>query len=235
MVDLSKHTAPKSDQLNADDLIGGPMTVRITDVREMGGADQPIAISFEGDNGKPYKPCKSMMRALMFVWGPDGSQYIGRSIRLWRDPSVTWGGEEIGGIRISHMSDMREPMEFPLTATRGKRKLYRVEPLEVRQRKSPAEIVEEYCGALKGAETMSDLMEIVGGERATKLKAALEKNNATDLLERMRSAENAERQRIDPPAEEDDDDGLGDGVQESIEEAVGDGSELDDDFPGDDA
>ena len=68
MTDLGKTIAPKSDQLNADDLISGPRTITITNVAS-GSKDQPINISFEGDNGKPYRPGKSMRRGLGLCLG----------------------------------------------------------------------------------------------------------------------------------------------------------------------
>ena len=59
--------APKSNQLNADDLIGGrSITIKITKVSGVAG-EQPICINYEGDNGKPYYPCKSMRRVLVHV------------------------------------------------------------------------------------------------------------------------------------------------------------------------
>ena len=73
---------PKSDQLNSDDLISGPITITITGVSIRGGQEQPVAISYAGDNGKPYKPCKSMSRCLVFAWGPDAKEYVGRSLTL---------------------------------------------------------------------------------------------------------------------------------------------------------
>lgn len=131
MGDMREVIIPKSDQLNADDLIAGPMTVKITAVTVRGGQEQPVSIHFDGDNGKPYKACKSMCRVLVMAWGPDSSKYAGRSMTLYRDPAVKWGGMEVGGIRISHMSDLAEPLTMALTATRGNRKPYTVKPLEV--------------------------------------------------------------------------------------------------------
>lgn len=129
MTDLSLTIAPKSDQLNADDLIGGPMTILITRVSGRDTAEQPIAINFEGDGGKPYMPCKSMRRVLVHVWGKDGNQYPGRSLTLYRDPAVKFGVLEVGGIRISHMSHIDEPVTMALTATRASRKPFTVRPL----------------------------------------------------------------------------------------------------------
>lgn len=132
MTDLATTIAPKSDQLNADDLIAGPMTITVTGV-SAASSEQPIAINFEGDNGKPYKPCKSMRRVLVQLWGRDGSKYAGRSMTLYRDPEVKFGGEKVGGIRISHMSHIEGRKTLALTATRGSRKPFVVEPLKVSQ------------------------------------------------------------------------------------------------------
>jgi hypothetical protein len=129
VTDLSQTIAPKSDQLNADDLIGGPRTIKVTRVSPMREPDQPIAIFFEGDNGKPYKPGKSMRRVLVRVWGIDGAAYAGRRMTLYRDDSVMFGGVAVGGIRISHMSDISEPVTLPLTVTRASRKPFTVRPL----------------------------------------------------------------------------------------------------------
>ena len=128
MTDLSETIAPKSEQLNADDLIGGPRTVRITKVSRV-KADQPIAINFEDDDGRPYYPCLSMRRVLLFVWGKEGKTYVGRRMTLYRDPAVRYGGAEIGGIRISHMEGIDEEKKIALTVTRGKRATYTVRPL----------------------------------------------------------------------------------------------------------
>lgn len=131
MNDMRKAIEPKSDQMNADSLIAGPMTITITDVSIRGGQEQPVSIHFEGDDGKPWKPCKSMSRVLVAAWGPDAKQYVGRSVTLYRDPKVKWAGMEVGGIRISHMSHIEREMLMQLTATRGKRAPHLVKPLEL--------------------------------------------------------------------------------------------------------
>jgi hypothetical protein len=128
MNDMASTIIPKSDQLNADDLIAGPITVKITKVTIASG-EQPISIHFEGDNGKPYKACKSMCRVMVTTWGADSKKYVGRSMTLYRDPTVKWAGMEVGGIRISHMSDIDNNITMALTATKGSRKPYTVKPL----------------------------------------------------------------------------------------------------------
>lgn len=133
-MDMSTTIAPKSDQLNADDLISGPRTITITRVSANpagNGADQPVNVYFEGDGNKPFRPCKSMRRVMVHCWGKDAQQYAGRSMTLYRDPEVTWGGMKVGGIRISHMSHLDKPEVMALTATQKQRKPYRVEPLRM--------------------------------------------------------------------------------------------------------
>jgi hypothetical protein len=133
-IDLGATIAPKSDQLNADDLIVGPRTILVTAVKaraSTGQGDQPVAVHFEDDNGKPYLPCKSMRRVLVHVWGRDGGAYVGRSMTLFRDEAVVFGGAAVGGIRISHMSEMARPVTLSLTASKASRKPYVVQPLVV--------------------------------------------------------------------------------------------------------
>ncbi len=130
MVDMMKTIAPKTDQLNFDDMIGGKtLTINITDVKGNDAKDQPISVHFEGDNGKPYKPCLSMRRVMVNVWGRDGKSYIGKSMTLFGDPTVVFGGIKVGGIRISHMSGITEPVTMALTASKAQRKPYQVKPL----------------------------------------------------------------------------------------------------------
>ena len=129
MTDLSATIVPKSDQLNADDLIVGPRTIEITRV-SVASADQPVSIYFKGDDGKPYKPCKSMRRVLVMLWGADSTAYTGRTMTLYRDNEVRFGSDEVGGIRISHMSHIDRDMTVSLTATRGKKKPHTVRRLE---------------------------------------------------------------------------------------------------------
>ncbi|MGP3321423.1 Uncharacterised protein [Mycobacteroides abscessus subsp. massiliense] len=128
-MDISGTIAPKSDQLNAEDLLVGPKTVTIKAVSR-GDADQPVNVTLiEFGDGRPFKPCKSMRRVMVAAWGPDASTYQGRRMTLYCDPSVRFGGQEVGGIRISHMSDIDQPLKVALTVTRGRRAPYIVDPL----------------------------------------------------------------------------------------------------------
>lgn len=128
-MDITDAAAPKSDQINADDLMSGPRVVTITDVRQ-GSSEQPVQIvTQEFGTGRPYRPGKSMIRVLINAWGAEASQYVGRRMTIYRDPEIAFGGEKVGGIRISHMSHIDMKLTLALTVTRGRRKPYVVEPL----------------------------------------------------------------------------------------------------------
>lgn len=129
-MDMTDTIKPKSDQLNADDLITGPITVTIERVTKSDG-DQPVAVILQGGY-LPFKPCKSMRRVMVACWGNDGREWAGKSMTLYNDPEVQYGGVKVGGIRISHVSDIDQDMNIMLTTTRSKRKPYLVRRLDVK-------------------------------------------------------------------------------------------------------
>jgi hypothetical protein len=126
---LSPTIIPKSDQLNSDQLLGGPITIKVTDIHVSESPDQPVIIHYEGENGRPFKPCKSMRKVLIFAWGDDGTKWIGRSMTLFNDPEVKWAGVKVCGIRISHLSDIERELQLQLTATRGKKEPFVIKRL----------------------------------------------------------------------------------------------------------
>lgn len=131
MSDMLQTIVPKSDQLNADDFLGKePKTITITNVKVTPGTAQTATVNFEGDNGKPWKPCKTMCRVLLLIWGNDSKNYIGKKLTLYRDPTVRYGKDQVGGIRISHMSHLEETKVLALTETKGKTRAWVIKPLE---------------------------------------------------------------------------------------------------------
>ncbi|CAB4120795.1 hypothetical protein UFOVP5_32 [uncultured Caudovirales phage] len=130
IVDMSQFVEAKSDQLNADDLIGAPRTITVTRVTGNDG-DQPISIHYQSDNGKPFKPCKTIRRVLLAVWGRNAADYVGRSMTLYRDDGVTFGGLNVGGIRISHMSHIDKKTVVVVMKTKGKKAGIEVSPLVI--------------------------------------------------------------------------------------------------------
>ena len=127
-MDMTSTIQPRSDQLNADDLLTGPMTVTITEVTQ-GNAEQPVNVNTVETPGRPYKPSKSMRRVMVAAWGKDASAYAGRRLTLYCNPEIKFGGAKVGGIEISHMSDIDQDLKVSLTATRGKKRLHTVKPL----------------------------------------------------------------------------------------------------------
>lgn len=130
ITDLRSTIVPKSDQLNAEQLMGGDITVTVTDVRA-GSEDQPVVIHYEGEEGRPYKPCKTCRKILIFAWGEDGRNWIGKSMTLYNDQQVRFGGMTVGGIRISHLSHIEREISVSLTATKGKKAMHTVLPLDI--------------------------------------------------------------------------------------------------------
>lgn len=126
--DMRSVIVPKSDQINADDFISGPRTFVIKGVTITPGTEQPVTVALEGS--KPWRPCKSMSRLLVAAWGPDAKAYSGKSVTLYCDPKVKWGGMEVGGIRVSHMSHIDSDLVVALTQTKGKKAPTRVKPLK---------------------------------------------------------------------------------------------------------
>jgi hypothetical protein len=156
MSDMTSVIVPKSDQINADDLIGRTMTIAIRDVQIKGGQEQPVSIFFEGSE-KAFRPCKSMSRVLVAGWGADAKEYVGRSLTLYRDPTVKWGGLEVGGIRISHMSHLEAPMTMALTATKGSRKPYTVKPIQIAAPRAGAVNAAALIEAIEACNTQAEM------------------------------------------------------------------------------
>ena len=132
MTPLEEALAPRSDQLNADDLIPGPRVLKITGAR-ISNEDRGkrVVIDYEGGKGKPWKACKTMGRAMVLAWSiTDESQLVGKSVRVYRDPDVKFGDQgAVGGIRISHMSDIAGPVTMKLTVSQGKKGTFLFHPL----------------------------------------------------------------------------------------------------------
>lgn len=128
--DMTDSIVPRSDQLNAEDMLSGPITITITDVKR-GTDEQPVdMVTAEFGTGRVYKPSKTMRRMIVAAWGKDTSAYIGRKMTIYRDAEITFGRDKVGGIRISHMSHIDKRLTLALTVTRGRRAAFSVDPLK---------------------------------------------------------------------------------------------------------
>jgi len=206
MSDLTPVIVPRSDQLNADDLIAGPRTIRITGVTVSPGAEQPVSVRFEGDEGRSWKPCKSMVRLMVSVWGADSAQYSGRRLTLYRDPEVKWGGLAVGSIRISHMSGITAPIERALTETRGRRKVVRVLPLADEPASAPPndpahDAARRIIAALGRCASAEALEEFLAGERVIASIARM-REVRPELASQIDAAIAGRRRELGQPATE---------------------------------
>ncbi len=136
MIDITDTLQAKSDQLNADDLVQ-PIAVKVARVNKT-STDQPITIHYEGENGRPFKPCKTVRRIIAKAWGRDASQWVGRLMTLYNEPTVKWAGKHVGGIRVSHLSHIDGELELNLSETRGAKQIHRIKPLQVNTETSGA-------------------------------------------------------------------------------------------------
>jgi hypothetical protein len=137
MLDLSDTIAPRSDQLNADDLLAGPLDVTVVEVRR-GTPEQPVEV-FLRELDRPWKPCKTVRRILVALWGPDGETWVGRRARLYNDTRVEWGGKRVGGIRVSHLSHIDSSRTVLVAVKRGRREPVEVLPLPMPVEEPPVE------------------------------------------------------------------------------------------------
>jgi hypothetical protein len=126
-LDLTESLAPKSDQLDAIDLVGSPRTFTIENVTRH-NAEQPFNYHL-AEFPRVWRPGKSMRRVLAAAWGADASKHIGQRVTLYCDPSVQFGNDTVGGTRISHMSGLEKPLKVPLLVKRGKSAMFTVQPL----------------------------------------------------------------------------------------------------------
>jgi hypothetical protein len=82
---------------------------------------------------------------------------------LYCDPSVKFGGVALGGVRISHMSNILSPMSMMLTTTRSRRSEYTVQPLIEEIAKYPDELFKQKSQAMieaikSGSMKLSDVI-----------------------------------------------------------------------------
>jgi len=163
---IAKSIVPKSDQLNAEDLLSGSITVTVTDVKQ-GTAEQPIAIIIDGER-QPYKPCKTMRKMLVFCWSDQAANWIGKRMTLYADPDVKWAGVAVGGIRISHLSGIESQVMLMLSETKGKRKPITVKPLlDV----APVATAIDFTKLIEAATTLDELDKLAKAIVKAKLPA----------------------------------------------------------------
>ena len=179
-MDMTATIAPKSDQLNADDLISGPVTVTISEVKK-GSPEQPVDVVLVEFPGRAYRPSKSMRRVMVTAWGAEASAYAGHRLTLVRNPEITFGRDKVGGIEIAAMSHIEKSLTVALTATRGKRKNFTVTPLAAQNEA----LVAKHLAELSAATTIAELQ--AAWESASKAGVASDPSISA-AKDRMKSA-----------------------------------------------
>lgn len=186
-MDITETTQPRSDQLNFDDVSSVTHTVTIEEVKR-GSAEQPVDVHLVEFPGRPYKPSKSMRRVLLAAWGPDTTTYTGRRMKLMGDPTVKFGGNVVGGIKIAALSDIEKPLKVQLTVTRGKRAPHVVEVLSEAPTQPPTDpTVAPVAAFAAGGVTVQQLEARIGRPRNEWTDADLTK--LTDLFQALKSGQ----------------------------------------------
>lgn len=119
---------PRSDQINYEDFVGGPKIYTIGGVR-VGTAEQKYDIQLQGEE-RVWRPPLTVLRTLIACWGDDATVWQGRQAELYGDPSIRFGKEAVGGIRIKALSHLDEPKTVTVTVARGKRQKITIQPLQ---------------------------------------------------------------------------------------------------------
>lgn len=163
---------PRSDQWNADDFIGHERTFTIAGVK-VGAAEQKYDIELVEGEGRVWRPPLTMLRLLIAAWGDEAEQWKGRRVTLYRDESVRFGPESVGGIRIAAMSDLPsgKPFTTKLTTARGKRGTFTVNPLP--DSPAPAASSEPTLAEINATTNVDDLRAMWGRATTDKTKALI--------------------------------------------------------------
>jgi hypothetical protein len=137
-VDIRAATKPKSDQLNYENFIAGPQTFTVSSVTR-GDRDHPVFVHLVECPATPYKPSKGMLKCIAAPdgWGDKSTQWVGKAITLYGDPTVVYGGVEVGGIKVGALGNIASDYETLISARRGVRKPHLIRKLVI---ETPADL-----------------------------------------------------------------------------------------------
>lgn len=162
--DMTASIEAKSDQIDADNLISGPIDVTIKAVTRGPSNEQPIQIVLQ-ETPLFYRPNKTFRRALIGCFGDDAANWIGKRLRLARDANVMFGGVKVGGTIVTHAS-IEAPVVFMLAAKRGKKSQVSIDvipapqkpvPMPAKVKEKAAEIQKPARGTISGDPLEGDL------------------------------------------------------------------------------
>lgn len=144
---------PRSDQWNADDFVSGPRVFTIKGVSKS-KAEAKYDIELVEGEGRVWRPPLTMLRLLIAAWGDESPSWTGKRVMLHLDPTVRFGSDTVGGIRISHLSDIGDkPLTVALSVSRGRRQKLTVQPLKA----APAEPERDWDALISACTTEAEL------------------------------------------------------------------------------
>ena len=141
--------AARSDQYNADDLVGGiTLDVTIKEVQRGPSKEQKLQLALK-ETEKFYRPSKTYIRALIACFGDEPAGWIGKRLRLIRNPDTMFGPMKVGGIEVSHAS-IPQPIVVMLQSKRGKKSAVSIDVIPPIQKPTPMPAkVKEAAASLK--------------------------------------------------------------------------------------
>lgn len=154
-MDITSALAPKSDQLDAIELVT-PRTFTIDTGSRLGNRDgQAVAEIRLVDFPRVWRPSKGMLDVLAQVWGTNAAEWVGNSITLYNDPEVRFGPDKVGGVRIAAMTgiDKETTLSIRGSGQGARKKPWRVKPLA----DAPAIDITTYTPALEQATNVDAL------------------------------------------------------------------------------
>lgn len=167
-------TQAKSDQVNACDLLGGPLVSQITAIEMTGSADQPVSIYIDSHK-QPWKPSKTFRRVLAAAWSDvPPSEWVGRYAVIYCDPTIKWAGEAVGGVAISHLSHIARSIPVQVNAAKNKKKVVTVEPYYPQEQQAPQQPTYWPDDAFEKQYAKAEPLLIAGEKIADDVIAALE-------------------------------------------------------------
>ena len=114
-----------------DLIIHGKFTGTITRVeqKKIYDGQDGIVIEFR-ESQKPFVPCLTVRKLLAAFMPKELDKWPGIRLELFADQSVQFGGQKVGGVRLSAASCLTAPFSMSVCAARGRRAIITVMPLQ---------------------------------------------------------------------------------------------------------
>lgn len=119
----------RSDQWNAQDFLGGPKTFTVEAVKPGTGPNGLYDVVLQGET-RLWRPAKTVIDVMNALWGDEDTDWMGKRVALYNEESVSFGKDQVGGIRVCGASGITEPKKFRVREKKmGSPKIYTIQPL----------------------------------------------------------------------------------------------------------